>query len=578
MRDRNVGSLIGRTLGSFRLTALVGVGAMAEVYRGEDLRLGRLVAVKVLSAALAADPGFVRRFREEGRRVAALSHPNVVRVYHYDEQQGLLYLVMPLLTESLRQRFVRLGKPPVAEAVRMVREVATGLEAAHAQGILHRDVKPENIMLDAEGRALLTDFGLARDDGARGGSSAPQTLAEGGLPVGTLEFMAPERFRHAPVDARSDIYSLGAVLYELLTGRLPHEANEGSSLFEIAILTLSAPIIPPSSFNPEIGPELEAAVLTALAYEPSDRFASAGDFSEALQGALLHDKRPSDTVADGSAISPFDQPWAFKTAVLSGTTRPALAALADTQNASEGTTGRHPTVMAPIVLPRSRTARSWAGARSRVVALLLVVLTAGALGALLIFGGLPLVHDGARGPSGPSGATGPQGPSGPPGATGLPGAPGATGLPGRPGATGLPGSAGAIVTATPTHTPTTGPTATPGPPSVSALGFLAGGNLRCTGSQTITNMGGTDVSWAWTAPITPGLPGDFRWEIGIGGTPVNAGLPSSPDLAPGASLTITIAIDCDANDHPYSVTFMASDVSNPSQVATTTFTMDVHGT
>ncbi|HKS69259.1 MAG TPA: serine/threonine-protein kinase, partial [Ktedonobacterales bacterium] len=179
------GELIGRTLGHYSLIALLGTGGMAEVYRARDLRLPREVAVKVLPASLSGDLSYVTRFRSEARRVGTLRHPNIVPVYEFGEQEGLLYLVMPLAPESLRDRMLRRGPAalPIADALAVAIQVASALEAAHAQGIVHRDVKPENILLDRDGHALLTDFGIARELAFLRRAGAVQTLAATGLPV-----------------------------------------------------------------------------------------------------------------------------------------------------------------------------------------------------------------------------------------------------------------------------------------------------------------------------------------------------------------------------------------------------------
>jgi len=223
------GELQGQQLGVFVLQSLLGSGGMAEVYRAFDPRLNRMVAVKVLPPILSADPNYVTRFRTEARRVAALNHPHIVPVYHYGEdlvkRQQLLYQVMPILRESLRDRLDREGTLPLAEAGRIVVEIASALEAAHEMGLVHRDVKPENILLDQKGKAMLTDFGIAREAMFVRRPGVMQTLAATGLPVGTPEYMAPEQLRNGPVDQRADIYGLGAVLYELLTGVVPHDAE-----------------------------------------------------------------------------------------------------------------------------------------------------------------------------------------------------------------------------------------------------------------------------------------------------------------------------------------------------------------
>jgi len=261
----NAGPLTGRVLGHYRLGMLLGTGGMAEVYRARDLHLRREVAVKVLPATLAADPAYVERFRSEANRVATLRHPNIVPVYEFDEQDGLLYLVMPLVPGSLRDSLVREGRLRTADAVAVAIQVAAALEAAHAQGIVHRDVKPENVLLDADGHALLTDFGIARELAFLRRSGAVQTLAATGLPVGTPEYMAPEQLRNGPIDQRADVYALGAVLYELLTGSAPHEA---ATPYEVAALALTAPITPPGTRNGRIWPALDATVMTALAADP----------------------------------------------------------------------------------------------------------------------------------------------------------------------------------------------------------------------------------------------------------------------------------------------------------------------
>ncbi len=281
------GELQGQQLGVFVLQSLLGSGGMAEVYRALDPRLNRLVAVKVLPPILAADPNYVARFRTEARRVAALNHPHIVPVYHYGEEvvkrQRLLYQVMPILRESLRDRLDREGTLPLVAAGRIVVEIASALEAAHEMGLVHRDVKPENILLDQKGKAMLTDFGIAREAMFLRRPGVMQTLAATGLPVGTPEYMAPEQLRNGPVDQRADIYGLGTVLYELLTGVVPHEAE---TPYEVAALVLTAPLIPPSKHNPTISRKLEATVMRALARQPEDRFPDARSFAEALAAAI----------------------------------------------------------------------------------------------------------------------------------------------------------------------------------------------------------------------------------------------------------------------------------------------------
>jgi Protein kinase domain len=278
------GRLVGTSLGGYQLVELLGTGGMAEVYRALEPQLAREVAVKVLPAELAADAGYVERFRNEARQVAALSHPNVVPIYRFGEDQGLLFLVMPVYTESLRQRMIREGIFEPAEAARLCVQVAAGLDAAHRQGLVHRDVKPENILLNEEGRAMLTDFGIARVVDAPGDSAKRLVLAGTGLPAGTPEYMAPEQLRGGPVDQRADVYALGTALYEMLTGTVPHAAD---TIFEVAARTLTERTPLPSTRNPIIWPELEEVVLWALAPNADDRYADMRSFVSALRRAVL---------------------------------------------------------------------------------------------------------------------------------------------------------------------------------------------------------------------------------------------------------------------------------------------------
>jgi serine/threonine protein kinase len=271
---------------------------MAEIYRARDAVINREVAVKVLPLALAADPNYVERFRNEAQAVGALNHPNIVSVHHFGEQGPYLYLVMPLMKESLRDRLLRGVPLPVTEAVQITVQILSGLAAAHAQGVVHRDVKPENILLDDNGVAKLTDFGIARRLTIRRASGGP-TLAGTGLPVGTPQYMAPEQLRGDELDQRADIYALGSVLYEMLTGQPPHVAD---TPYEVASLVLTAPIAPPSSRNPAIWPELAHVMLKALDRKPADRYANAASFAEALQDALL--AHEIELLEPASAIKP----------------------------------------------------------------------------------------------------------------------------------------------------------------------------------------------------------------------------------------------------------------------------------
>ena len=277
------GGLTGQTLGGYLLGTLLGAGGMAEVYRAFDPALDREVAVKVLRAPQAADAGYVARFREEARRVAALKHPHIVPIHAFGEERGLLYHVMPVEPETLGDRLKREGPLAPEEAVRLVLQIAAALEAAHAIGLVHRDIKPENILLTPEGDALLTDFGIARDLASLQQAGTMPTLAATGLPVGTPQYMAPEQLRGDVLDQRTDEYALGAVLYQLLTGQVPFQAE---TPYSVAALVLTASLVPPATLNPRVWPVLEQAVLTALARDADARYPDMHRFAQALREAL----------------------------------------------------------------------------------------------------------------------------------------------------------------------------------------------------------------------------------------------------------------------------------------------------
>ena len=279
------GALCGERLGDYQLGELLGVGGMAEVYEAEDFMLQREVAVKVLTAAVADDAGYAEQFRAEAHRLASFSHPYLVPVYHFGEAelqgQRLLFLVMPLLHESLRDLRRRLGKLPAGAACRLMLQVADGLEAVHRSGIIHRDVKPGNILLDMEGHPLLADFGIACELGT---VSSGNTVDPNGLVVGTPEYMAPEQLCGDHIDQRADVYALGAVFYELLTGRPPFI---GATAHDVAVHALYAPLVPPSALASDVDPAVEQVALTALARDPTERYATAGGFALSLRNAVI---------------------------------------------------------------------------------------------------------------------------------------------------------------------------------------------------------------------------------------------------------------------------------------------------
>ncbi len=277
----------GAKLGPYELLAPVGEGGMGEVYRARDTRLNRSVAVKVLSEAFAGDADRMRRFEQEARSIAALNHPNILAIYDVGEQDSTSYLVTELLEgETLRQRLER-GPLPVRKAVEIGSQIAYGLSAAHQRGIVHRDLKPENIFLTKDGHAKLLDFGLAKDQSSllNAGPSDGATIGlrtAAGVVMGTAPYMAPEQVRGEAVDYRADIFSFGAVLYEMLSGK---RAFSGESTVETmtAILKSDPPEIDLAAAK--IPPGLDRIVRHCLEKNPADRFQSARDLTFAL-GAL----------------------------------------------------------------------------------------------------------------------------------------------------------------------------------------------------------------------------------------------------------------------------------------------------
>jgi serine/threonine protein kinase len=295
----------GDRLGPYRVDSSLGAGGMGEVYRATDTRLGRAVAVKVLSARRAHDPDRLLRFEQEARVVAALSHANVLALHDVGSQDGVDYAVFELLEgQTLRQRLDS-GPVPVSKAVDYGVQICQGLSAVHAQGIVHRDLKPDNIFLTRSGEVKILDFGLAKL-GPRGsefleGGSHARTPTEPGLLVGTCGYLAPEQARGRSADARSDIFSVGAVLYEMLSG---HRAFTGQTPADTlaALLTQDPPQI--SAISRPIPRALERVVRRCLERNPEERFQSARDVAFGLQ-AVSEAGSPSARRHSGALTMPF---------------------------------------------------------------------------------------------------------------------------------------------------------------------------------------------------------------------------------------------------------------------------------
>jgi serine/threonine protein kinase len=285
--------------GRYRIVRKLGSGGMADVYLAEDEELGRRVAIKILNDRHANDESFVERFRREAKNAASLSHPSIVSIYDRGEAEGTYYIAMEYLDgRSLKELVVARGPLPIADAIEFTRQVLGALRFAHRKGVVHRDIKPHNVMADADGRLKVTDFGIAR--------AGVSQMTEAGSIIGTAQYLSPEQARGAGVDQRSDLYSVGIVLYEMLTGTVPFT---GESPVEIAMRHLSDTPRPPSLQRPEIPPDLDMVVLRALAKNPDDRFQTAEEMDAELErvaqgvGVTAETADAATAVLSGTALS-----------------------------------------------------------------------------------------------------------------------------------------------------------------------------------------------------------------------------------------------------------------------------------
>ena len=272
--------------GRYRLGALVGRGGMAEVFEGYDTRLGRTIAIKLLKSDLANDAGFEAKFRQEAQASARMAHPTIVRVYDAGEEETVdengqtrktPFIVMELVRGQLLREVIHQGKVETARAIKYVSGILTALEVSHNAGVVHRDIKPANVMIGEGDTVKVMDFGIAR---AISDNSTTQA-ATGGI-MGTAQYFSPEQARGEGVDGRTDLYSTGVILYELLTGRPPFT---GESAVSVAYQHVSEAVTPPSQFNPAVSAELDEVVLRAMAKDREGRFQSAAEFREHLLAA-----------------------------------------------------------------------------------------------------------------------------------------------------------------------------------------------------------------------------------------------------------------------------------------------------
>jgi eukaryotic-like serine/threonine-protein kinase len=342
--------IAGETVaGRFELVELVGAGGMSSVFRARDRVLERDVALKILHDRLVAEQEVVDRFSREAKLVAALSHRSIVAVIDRGDYDGKPYIVFEYVAgENLKQLLVREGPLPVARALELTIEIARGLAFAHEQGFVHRDVKPQNVLLNGNGEAKVTDFGIARPLEVQDGETQTGTV------LGTCDYISPEQAQGRRVDAQSDIYSLGIVLYELLTGQVPFT---GDNFVAVAMQHINAPAPRVSELRPDVPRRVDDAVAKALAKDPAARFETMTAFCDELEACLaglrttpdlaLTGIIPPATAARGANQNPPEQPsqhrrrrWLLPVAVLAIAAAVAVAAFViDRYNSSGGGAG-----------------------------------------------------------------------------------------------------------------------------------------------------------------------------------------------------------------------------------------------
>src|SRR6266571_1904777 len=318
-------------LGRYEVGRLLGAGGMAEVYEGHDRLLARRVAIKILLSQYAHDPAFLARFRREAQSAASLSHPNIVSVFDTGSEGDTWFIVMEYVDGRTLKDIIRAeGALYWARAAEVAADVAGALAVAHARGIVHRDVKPGNVMLTTEGKVKVMDFGIAR-------ATAVPSITQTSAVVGTAQYIAPEQAQGLEVDGRTDVYALGCCLYEMVTGQVPFS---GPTPVAIAYRHVREEPTPPRALNPDVPPPLERVCLKAMAKRPEDRYQTAAEMQRDLERVRVGEPV---TVA-GPLPSPSTSPG---TTVTAPTTNPPTSAPTTTE----------PTTTEPTTTSRPKTTR-----------------------------------------------------------------------------------------------------------------------------------------------------------------------------------------------------------------------------
>jgi tRNA A-37 threonylcarbamoyl transferase component Bud32 len=528
----NAEALIGTQLGECVIERPLAVGGMGAVYVAQQRQPRRRVAVKVLRASLAPTPEterlFLARFRHEADATAALDHANIVPVYAFGQEHGVAYLVMPYLPDgSLGDLLVRQGPLRLDQAVRFVEQAAAALDYAHAQGVVHRDVKPSNLLVHADGRVLLSDFGIARAtepleqagiahataDRQLIAAGADAALSEAGVVAGTPAYMAPEQALDEPVSAATDIYALGTVAFTLLAGRPPFGGGDSAAVLR---RKLTEPPAVLRGLRPDVPPGVERAITWAMARDPTARPASAGEFARALGEAsgtgggqyagLLGDL----TVAAGRGAGRWDG--------APSTDDPGAAlgvALGAANAPTEHIRGLQPPAGGAIwpVAEAAAGGTRWGGVG--------VALTAGAGAVVALLIAVALAFSAALLSGGPQTRGG---------------------LGGAPSAPQSPLSTATALANALTFSPT---------PLVLTSGN--GDHHACTATQTIANTTQQTVGWSWQQPAVGGM----QFQVN-GGDSMDWPQDTSPGIPPSGSDTLTVSADC-RGQAPQSVPIVVQD-------------------